>query len=344
MRRPAIGARPVSATPPTTWSVGVVIPAHDEADRIGASVASVRESLSASRCGPSRIVVVADQCSDSTVAAARRAVRPGDAVLDLALANVGSARRAGAARALRLLRARRSSPLRTWLLTTDADSTVPRTWVDSHLRLADAGAAAVAGIVHVDHFDEQADGLEPVFDRAYVTHADGTHPHVHGANLGIRADAYLAVGGWPALATAEDHAIWQELRRDGWPTVASIDAWVTTSGRRHGRAPAGFAGRLAELTDLADLTSLAELTDPSGSTDSSDPPAEGVAVPMSGSTGPSQSTVTGVLAPPRPDGRRRPPKPRARPRAETTAADDIGDRAGARRSAPPDHPGLVGTR
>jgi hypothetical protein len=41
-----------------------------------------------------------------------------------------------------------------------------------------------------------------------VTYEDGTHPHVHGANLGIRADAYSDAGGWNDLTVAEDHCLW----------------------------------------------------------------------------------------------------------------------------------------
>ena len=43
------------------------------------------------------------------------------------------------------------------------------------------------------------------FRMTYQINTDGTHPHVHGANLGMRADAYLAAGGWNPLPTAEDH-------------------------------------------------------------------------------------------------------------------------------------------
>jgi RNA polymerase sigma-70 factor (ECF subfamily) len=44
---------------------------------------------------------------------------------------------------------------------------------------------------------------------------------VHGANLGIRASAYLAAGGFPPLPTAEDHALLAAaIRADPWGPVA----------------------------------------------------------------------------------------------------------------------------
>lgn len=36
---------------------------------------------------------------------------------------------------------------------------------------------------------------------------DRPHRHVHGANFGLRASAYLAGGGFRPLRTAEDHAL-----------------------------------------------------------------------------------------------------------------------------------------
>jgi hypothetical protein len=71
------------------------------------------------------------------------------------------------------------------------------------------------------------------------------HPHVHGANLGIRGDAYLGLGGWPALATGEDAELARRAARTGHLRIsrtASIP--VVTSTRSHSRAPHGFASYL----------------------------------------------------------------------------------------------------
>ncbi|MBA3283296.1 MAG: glycosyltransferase [Acidimicrobiia bacterium] len=231
------------------WSIGVVIPAHDEAATIGACIANVRRSLGAATFADAAVVVVADRCRDRTADAARTALGADGTVIDTTAGNVGTARRVGTGRVLHDLRRRRRG-LRhdhTWLLATDADTLVPVDWVRSHLCLAEAGATGVAGIVHVDTFAEHHASVADAFTRTYAFHDDGSHPHVHGANLGVRADAYLSVGGWPELDTAEDHALWSRLRNDGWPTVSSIEARVTTSGRLVGRAPEGFAGHLGSL-------------------------------------------------------------------------------------------------
>jgi len=54
--------------------------------------------------------------------------------------------------------------------------------------------AAEVYLLHTDCAQryKRADALEPEDRR------------VHGANLGVRAEAYLRVGGFPALAVAED--------------------------------------------------------------------------------------------------------------------------------------------
>jgi hypothetical protein len=72
---------------------------------------------------------------------------------------------------------------------------------------------------------------------------------VHGANLGIRGDAYLSLGGWPPVATGEDVALAGRARASGHLRItrtASIP--VLTSVRMRGRAPEGFSGYLRELT------------------------------------------------------------------------------------------------
>jgi hypothetical protein len=78
----------------------------------------------------------------------------------------------------------------------------------------------------------------------YLAMPDGTHAHVHGANLGVRADAYVDAGGWPQLALAEDHCLWLRIKARGWPVIAASASIVCTSGRLVGRAMGGFADTL----------------------------------------------------------------------------------------------------
>jgi hypothetical protein len=78
----------------------------------------------------------------------------------------------------------------------------------------------------------------------YRVFPDGTHPHIHGANVGFRADAYIDAGGWSDRALAEDHCLWGRICAIGWPAIASIASVVITSGRLKGRAAGGFADAL----------------------------------------------------------------------------------------------------
>ena len=127
---------------------------------------------------------------------------------------------------------------------TDADTHVPLEWLQRHLDFADAGDTGVAGVVELEVDTVEAEAVQAHFQRTYLYGADGTHLHVHGANLGVRADAYLAVGGWSALALAEDHCLWTRLRLAGWRLRSTIHSRVTTSARLQGRASGGFADTL----------------------------------------------------------------------------------------------------
>lgn len=231
------------------WAVAVVVPARDEAERIGRCIASIRHSLVIAAVARSVIVVVADRCQDGTAAAARRALGPSGPVLEVEDGRVGAARRRGTAHGLDLLAAQGPLDVRTtWIMATDADTTVPSDWVTEHLNHGATGATAVAGVVEVDSFEDHAPGTALRFDHGYrVWGPDGEHSHRHGANLGVRADAYHSVGGWQTLATGEDGAFWALLVAAGWPVVATASSQVRTSGRSAGRAPAGFAADLRVL-------------------------------------------------------------------------------------------------
>ena len=220
----------------------VVVPAHDEEETIGDCVTSIRAALQQATIAASMIVVVADRCTDDTVAQAQRVLGRDDVVVRVDALNPGAARRTG----VRIGLQRSGGALASiWIANTDADTTVPPDWIAAQLRHADRGVAAVAGIVRLQ---QPSEDLHERFTRHYLWDPRRPHPHVHGANLGVRADAYVAVDGWKRIGTSEDHALWNSIRAS-WPTVAATDVWVTTSARVYGRAHGGFSNDLRLISE-----------------------------------------------------------------------------------------------
>lgn len=241
-------------TAPARWSVGIVVPARNESDLIDLCVTSLLTAIrGVGDDVDAWIVVVADGCHDDTATIATRRLEGRGEICVTDGRAVGAARRAGAEAVLEHF-TRVGTPLMSiWLMSTDADTTVPADWIAAHLRAASAGARGVAGTVTVASFDEHPPHVADLYRRQYTVRADGRHAHLHGANLGVRADAYLEAGGWRPLATAEDRDLWDRLRRTGHPLISSIEVAVTTSGRRTGRAPDGFADFLHRLGGSTDI-------------------------------------------------------------------------------------------
>jgi cellulose synthase/poly-beta-1,6-N-acetylglucosamine synthase-like glycosyltransferase len=248
-----------------------VVPAHNEEDLLPRCLRSLRPAVrQLNRRGHHcRVVLVADSCSDATVGRARALVGRWGQVIEVSVGNVGLARALGVRHGLGLVG--EASPERMWLANTDADSAVPPGWLRRQLAWAERGMSGVAGIVRVDSFGEHPAGLAERFARHYPV-GPRRHQHVHGANLGVRMDAYRAVAGWPDVALAEDHRLWDRLVSGGWPVVADSGLWVTTSGRRVGRAEGGFADTLAAYA--AD--------DTTGDVGATATPAGAVAAPVQG--------------------------------------------------------------
>lgn len=215
----------------------VVVPARDEAPTVERCVTSLR--VAARDCPlPVRIVVVADACRDDTAGIA--AAAGADVVASLA-GCVGAARAAGVDEALAGL-APGDLPS-TWIACTDADSTVPRDWLEHHRARADEGVDLLLGAVRL-----AAPPSAHVRWRArYAAGTRGSgHRHVHGANLGVRASTYRRAGGFPPSATHEDRELAERVR--ALPGVRVLSSWaapVLTSDRRVGRAPGGVAGDLS---------------------------------------------------------------------------------------------------
>jgi glycosyltransferase involved in cell wall biosynthesis len=221
-------------------AAGVVVPAHNEEALLPACLAALRRTVGVVRI-PVHIVVVADTCSDRTAAVARAC---GAQVISIGARNVGAARAAGMTEVLRKTAAR--DPAAVWLSTTDADTVVPPGWLRRQLRYAERGWDVVLGTVAVADWDEHPPHVPAAFEALYED-GGGPHPHVHGANLGIRASAYLAAGGFRPLRTAEDHALLAAAAEAGCPVVQAGDITVRTSGRRQARAPLGFSYLLRTL-------------------------------------------------------------------------------------------------
>lgn len=228
------------------WAAGVVIPAHDEEGTVARCLRSVLRALRASAAPAAFVVLVADACTDRTMARAHTTLGTAGEVVSVRERSVGAARAYGALRCLERLASVPED--RIWLLNTDADTVVPEDWVRRQLAFARGGAAAVAGRVALDREGGRLDpSIARHFAQSYTLGADGTHAHVHGANLGVRADAYRDTGGWLPKACSEDHCLWDRLRARGWPVVSPTASVVATSPRLRGRAPGGFASDLAAL-------------------------------------------------------------------------------------------------
>ncbi len=233
--------------------LGVVVPARDEQRHIGDCLEALeisRRRLADSHPGVrTRVLVVLDSCADATPA--RVAAWPGVEAVAVAHGCVGAARATGTAR---LVTSSRCVAEELWLAHTDADSVVPADWMTTMLRHAELGAQLVLGTVRPD-----ADLDDQLRDRWHRRHveADG-HPHVHGANLGIRADTYALLGGWRAAASGEDVDLAARATAHGRLRIhRTAESPVTTSSRLDGRAPGGFSSYLRGLRPDIDLATPA---------------------------------------------------------------------------------------
>jgi glycosyltransferase involved in cell wall biosynthesis len=231
------------------WHVGILIPARNEEKLLPRCLESVFASLSKlPPCVTTDVIVAVDCSTDLTFQIAKEMTEGRGLAISIESGVVGKARAVAAETAIQRYR----GPLnRLWLANTDADCVVPDTWVIEQLLLAGKSAEAVAGTVEVDSFEEHGPEVLERFRASYVIGSDGSHSHIHAANLGIRGDVYRNSGGWRELATAEDHDLWHRLRDLGVRRVSVDHTRVITSGRRTGRAPHGFAEALAAHNEVA---------------------------------------------------------------------------------------------
>lgn len=235
----------------------VAIPALDEATRIARCLAGLSEQMEEAY----GVLVFVNGTSDETFHAAVDYGRKHSLPLQVIDADLPENRRdAGAARCAAMHLARKSlGPREGTLLTTDADSVVPRTWIARYRALLASGYDVVAGITDIcagddsdmprslkargrleERYERCLDALECRLDP--VAHDPWPrHYQASGANLAARASALdlLAELAWPPqgedvhfVTQAEDHGL--RVRHD-------TSCRVQTSGRIFGRARGGMA-------------------------------------------------------------------------------------------------------
>jgi glycosyltransferase involved in cell wall biosynthesis len=220
--------------------IAVVVPAHDEQELLPYCLAALRAAAAGSAAAV-EVIVVADDCADGTE---RVAAAAGAEVVRVTAGNVGQARAAGMAYALR------HGTAGLWLATTDADSRVPPGWLRWQARHAARGTQVLAGTVEVRDWAPWPEPVRRAYELRYRSVLTATgHRHVHGANLGCAADAYAGLGGFAAVRHDEDRDLVNRAVHAGLRVAHDPAEPVLTSSRRTGRAPAGFAAHLAAVAD-----------------------------------------------------------------------------------------------
>ena len=239
----------------------VAIPVYNEVERIGDCLRSLddQEGLEGSLLG---VLLFLNNCTDGTahvVASMRGSLHTMIRVIERehADANAGWARREAMESAAAWLEA--TGEADGVILTTDADTRVPRDWVARNLAIIADGVDAVAGTIALDSDDAarlpdalHARGrLEGAYETLLTELEARINPVPHdpwprhwttsGATLAVRHATYRQVGGMPPLAVGEDRAFVSSLLSSDARVRHAPDVLVVTSGRLDGRAPGGAA-------------------------------------------------------------------------------------------------------
>lgn len=259
-----------SAWPGMPADIIVAIPAHDEQHRIDACLTSVLRSVEtavqAGVVGRALVTVSAHRCLDATSSVAEAALASWPSafpeVVQTAVLADETSCTVGDVRARMIAAASERLPAgpHCWLFSTDADSVVPPEWIAQTLEhAATTNAVAVAGMVDVVGWRSTSAARRRYRHIIREGQTSTGHRHVYGANLAVRSDAYLAVGGFKSVAHGEDTCLVESLRAANFQVASTFAPVVATSGRVPGRAHDGLGSLLGRL--VADDPSIAALTE-----------------------------------------------------------------------------------
>ncbi len=256
--------------------VVVCVPARNETLTLPRLIRSLADQAGASPEARLRVVVLANNCTDRTVAVlealahdpigATLRLRVIEASLAPEVAHVGTARRM----ALEAGRAWLEDEGVTdgVLMSTDADAVAPPNWVSANLAALEGadlvggrlvidpeaeGPAPVVADLHarIERYWAGVRALEDLIDPPPHDPAPRHGDHV-AASLALRADLYEAVGGLPLLACGEDNALVARVRRAGGRVRHCPAVSIAVSDRAAGRVDGGMATEMLRRARVAE--------------------------------------------------------------------------------------------
>ncbi len=189
----------------------------------------------------------------------RLSIRGEAVTFEPALAHAGSARRHAMALGAKVVGHRPDAVL----ISTDADSRPPASWVGANLTALKDGAEVIGGRLEID----DRDGLTPPMTRARRLWDDywaavrsiedcvdpvpwdpaPRHGDHTGASLAMRVETWQAAGGVPVVAIGEDRALVAAAVALGARLRHPPSVWTRVSARMVGRASGGMATHMADL-------------------------------------------------------------------------------------------------
>lgn len=216
--------------------IGIVIPAHNEADSISACLQSIKLAI---RNVPSSIsvqtLVVLDSCVDDTLSKVEKAQV---SFLSCDFRCVGKVRDLGVRQLI--------DQGCDWIACTDADSLVAPNWLTEQLNhLHHSPVSMICGVASVDNWASLSTSTREQYMAHYQDCMD--HRHIHGANLSFRSQDYVVMGGFDAIACHEDVGLVKKFEQANLPIIWSNTVRVVTSSRLDARAEEGFAHFLRNL-------------------------------------------------------------------------------------------------
>ena len=238
-------------------SVAVIIPARNEAERIGPCLDALAQQ---DRQGCA-IHVCVNNTDDATAEIVRDQARRHRLPLVLSELRLP---RGGVGRARRLghLSAMRFSPGAASLLSTDADCLAAPGWIAAMRAALERHPAVLGRIEGLDDLAPELldkvrrggrvedDYMRLSLEFARLVSQGGSEAiglnTAGGANLGIRREIYRVVGGFRAMPCREDRDLIDRVIAAGHLPGRVEGALIRASMRPEGRAPGGMADKIAE--------------------------------------------------------------------------------------------------